>query len=170
MTEKKSIDLQKFTRQDLLLAAMKNEIDSKTVYTKLALKVKNDLLKDKLQFLAKEEEKHRDVLEQIFKEQFPKEKMVLPKKNVVPLPEITITVEDTPISKIIYSAMQAEQNAADFYQALSKQFISNTKIKNTLHYFATMELEHYKILELEKESMEHFEEADMYWPMVHAGP
>ena len=155
--------------KDLLLAAMKSETDSKTIYMKLSNKVKNGLLKDKLQFLAKEEEKHRYVLEQIHKEKFPQEKIQIPKKSIVPLPKLTLT-EDTPISKILDSAMHAEQNASDFYQALSKKFISNTKIRNTLHYFATMELEHYKILELEKESMEHFEEADMYWPMVHAGP
>jgi len=33
-----------------------------------------------------------------------------------------------------------------------------------------MEIGHYKILETEKVSMERFEEGDVYWPMVHAGP
>jgi hypothetical protein len=33
-----------------------------------------------------------------------------------------------------------------------------------------MELGHYKLLEVEKESMERFEEADVYWPMMHIGP
>ncbi len=170
MAEKKPLDLRRFTRQDLLLAAMKSEFDSKITYTKLSLKVKNGLLKDKLQFLSKEEEKHRLVLEQIYNDQFPRTPIVLPKENIVPLPNVVITDEDIPISKIILQAMDAEQHAAEFYEALSQQFTSNKKIQNTLHYFSTMEREHYSILELEKESMEHFEEADMYWPMVHAGP
>jgi rubrerythrin len=66
--------------------------------------------------------------------------------------------------------MQAEQAAHDFYQSLSKQFTKDKRICNTLSYFADMELQHYKILEIEKESMDRFEEADVYWPMVHAGP
>jgi rubrerythrin len=67
--------------------------------------------------------------------------------------------------------MHAEQAAHEFYQALSTQFTKNdATIRNTLSYFADMELQHYKILEIEKESMDRFEEADVYWPMVHAGP
>jgi rubrerythrin len=163
------MDLTKYTLKDLLLAAMKSETDSKTIYMKLSKKVKNGLLKDKLQFLAKEEEKHRNVLEQIHKERFPQEKIVLPKKSIVPLPELTLT-EDTPISNILENAMHAEQNASDFYQGLSLRFTDNKKIANTLLYFSKMELEHYKILELEKENMENFEAADMYLPMIHVGP
>ena len=45
-----------------------------------------------------------------------------------------------------------------------------TKLNHTLKYFSDMELGHYKLLEVEKESMERFEEADVYWPMMHIGP
>ncbi len=41
--------------------------------------------------------------------------------------------------------------------------------KNTLEYFANMELGHFKILEIEKENVEKFEEYDDYWPMMHVG-
>ena len=164
------MDLKKYTLEDLLLAAMKSEVESKMIYMKIAKTVKNGLLKDKLEFLAKEEEKHRQFVEQIYKKNFPGKKLVLPKITPVPLPQLIISGEDTPLGTMLKNSMLAEQAAHDFYKSLSKQFTENAMIRNTLSYFADMELQHYKILEIEKESMDRFEEADVYWPMVHAGP
>jgi len=66
--------------------------------------------------------------------------------------------------------MKTEQSASDFYKSLSGNFEEGSKIHNTLMYFSDMETGHYKILEMEKDSMERFEEGDVYWPMVHVGP
>lgn len=164
------MDLKKYTLEDLLLAAMKSEVESNMIYLKIAKTVKNGLLKDKLEFLAKEEEKHRKFVEQIYKKKFPGKKLVLPKKTPIPLPQLIIPDEDTPLGTVLKNSMHAEQAAHDFYKSLSKQFTEDAMIRNTLSYFADMELQHYKILEIEKESMDRFEEADVYWPMVHAGP
>jgi rubrerythrin len=164
------MDLSKYTLEELLLTAIKSEIDSNTVYTQLANQVKNGLLKDKLHFLAKEEEKHRIYVESLFKKQYPQKQIEIPDKTVVPLPEISITNESIPLSKILKQAMKAEQAAQTFYQSLAKLYTDEQQIHNTLTYFADMEFGHYKILEIEKESMERFEDADVYWPMIHAGP
>jgi rubrerythrin len=164
------MDLGPYDLNVLLLTAIKSEIDSKAAYSKLAKRVKNALLKDKLEFLANEEEKHRAFIEDIYRNHFPGEKIKLPKETPVPLPEIQISDENMPLSKVFRSAMEAEQAASEFYKKLSQRFIDETKIKTTLLYFANMELGHYKLIEIEKESMERFEEADVYWPMVHAGP
>jgi len=164
------MDLKKFQLEELLLAAIKSEVESNAVYAKIARNVKNGLLKDKLEFLAKEEEKHRLFIERIYKKRFPKKLIMLPSKTPVPLPEILIPDENVPLGAVLKSAMQAEQAAYEFYKELSKQFTDDTMIRNTLTYFADMERQHYKILEIEKESMDRFEEADVYWPMVHVGP
>ena len=164
------MDLSGFDLEDLLLAAIKSEVESNELYSKMAKKTKNGLLQDKLEFLAKEEEKHRLFVEDIYKNHFPEKEIILPKKTTVPLPEVTITDEDMPISKVLRSAMQAEQSVSDFYKSLANRFESGSKVYNTLLYFSDMELGHYKILEMEKESMERFEEADVYWPMMHVGP
>ncbi|DAC72453.1 MAG TPA: Rubrerythrin, partial [Thermoplasmata archaeon] len=135
------MDLRKFTLEDLLLAAMKSEIESHAVYSKIAEQVKNGLLKDKMAFLAKEEEKHRLFVEQVYAAKFPKKKLVIPKTTPVPLPHLIIPDEDTPLGTVLKSAMQAEQAAHEFYQGLSEQFTKNdAMIRNTLSYFADMEL------------------------------
>jgi rubrerythrin len=164
------MDLKKYSLEDLLLAAMKSEVESNAVYRKIARSIKNGLLKDKLEFLAKEEEKHRAFIEQVYKKKFPKKIIMLPSTTPVPLPELRIPDEDAPLGAVLLSAMNAEQVAYDFYKSLSKLFTDDTMIQHTLTYFADMELTHYKILEIEKQSMDRFEEADVYWPMVHAGP
>jgi rubrerythrin len=164
------MDLSMFNLDELLRAALKSEVDSKTVYTKLANRVNNYLLKDKLEFLANEEEEHRRIIEDIFKNHFPNEKIKLPQETPIPLPEVKISTDDIPLSKILRNAMDAEQAAHEFYTSLATRFPEGSKLHNTLLYFASMEQGHYKLLEIETDSMERFEEADEYWPMMHVGP
>jgi len=163
------MNLDGFDLEDLLLTAMKSEIESKNLYINMAKKTQNGLLQDKLEFLAEEEEKHRLFIEEIYLNHFPGNTITLPEKTKVPLPEVAYT-EDTPMSVLLQQAMNAEQAANLFYQSLADRFEDGTKMHNTLLYFADMENGHFKILEQEKQSMERFEEADVYWPMVHAGP
>jgi rubrerythrin len=163
------MDLNHYDIDKLLLTAMKSEIESKDLYLKLAKKTQNGLLQDKLRFLADEEEKHRIFIEEIYKNHFPKNEMNMPEKSIVPMPEIVFD-ENTALSKILSQAMNAEQTASDFYKSLAQRFENESKIHNTLMYFADMEIGHLKLLENEKKSMQRFEEDDVYWPMIHAGP
>jgi rubrerythrin len=163
------MDISRFDLEDLLLAAIKSEVESKKFYLNMAKKTKNGLLEDKLEFLANEEEKHRLFIEDIYMNHFPEKEIDIPKKTPVPLPEIKFTKE-TPLSKLLKEAMNAEQAASKFYKSLAGRFEEGTKLNNTLLYFSDMELGHLKILQMEKESMERFEEGDVYWPMVHVGP
>jgi rubrerythrin len=164
------MDIASYNLEDLLLAAIKSEEESKEVYATLSEHVKNGLMKDKFKFLAKEEQKHKQYITDLYNAEFPDKTLHLPTKTPVPLPEVSIPKdEDIQISKILGQAMKAEQAASDFYLALSERYQDKT-VKNMLHYFADMEMGHYRILEQEKESVEWFEQSDVYWPMIHAGP
>ena len=163
------MNLEQYDIEQLLLYAIKSEVESNTLYLKIAKKTDNGLLQDKLEFLAKEEEKHKQFIEEIYKNHYPDQQITLPTKSLVPLPKITIT-DETPVSKLLNHAMNAEKHAHDFYETLAGRFETGSKIHNTLLYFADMETGHYKILEMEKESMQRFEESDVYWPMIHVGP
>jgi rubrerythrin len=166
----KIMNLSKYTKKELLLSAIKSEIESHRIYTLLAEKIENGLMKDKFIFLAREEQKHKNFLESIFKNEFTKENLVLPEKTPIPLPKVTIPDnENISISTILAQSIEAEKAAADFYRSLSEQF-TDKDIKHMLHYFSDMEIGHMRLLEQEKDSMEWFEQADVYWPMIHAGP
>ena len=58
------MDLSSFDLEDLILAAIKSEVESNKVYSKIAKKTKNGLLKDKMRFLAGEELKHMQFMEE----------------------------------------------------------------------------------------------------------
>ncbi len=161
------MDLHTYNLEELLLATLKSEVDSKEVYLKLADRIENAFLKDKLKFLAGEEEKHKTFVESLYAKEFPEKEILIPGKTPVPLPRIKI---EGPVSEVIGSAMEAETAAYDFYNLLSDRFPDNSAIKKTLVYLARMEMGHYKLLEIEKETIDKYEDYDTLWPMIHLGP
>jgi rubrerythrin len=164
------MDLSKYSLKDVLLTAMKSEVESRAVYEKLAGRVKNFMLKDRLKFLADEETKHYRFFEGFYAKEFPGEEIVLPDENPVPLPSVLVYDEGMPISEVISKAMDAELAARDFYTDMAGLFTDREETRRMLLYIAKMELGHYKLLEHEKELADEFETFDVDWPMVHEGP
>lgn len=163
------MDLSKYTLDEIILAAIKSEIEARDIYAKLSERVKNPFLKPKLKFLSEEEERHRIFFEHFFKEKFPNKKIIIPEKTPVPLPEIKMEEgEKTPVSKVFWHAMQAEKAAYDFYKSMAQLFEKEPQVKNTLLYIAEMEMGHYKLFEIERENAIKFEDEEI--PMIHLGP
>ncbi len=162
------MDIEKYNLKTLLLAAIKSEIDSKKLYEDLAGRVKNMMFKDRLLFLANEEEKHRAYLEALYRKKFPNEELVVPEHTPVPLPGVDGS-EDRLLSEIIEDAMKAELAAKDFYESM-KDLLHDDENKKMLQILANMELGHYDLLARELENLKNFEDYDTYWPMMHAGP
>lgn len=164
------MEIEEFSLEDLLKAAIKSEMESKAVYEHLASQVPNAFLSDKLRFIAAEEQKHREFLEGVFKMHLQKEVGELPIDSPVPLPEIAINQPSVPASEIMRQAMNAEEAASDFYRSLSERFQGDERTKETMIYLAQMEIGHYKLLEVEKEHLEVSEDYEVQWDMMHVGP
>ena len=164
------MDLSEFNEETLLLAALRSEIDSKAVYQQVADRVKNALLKDKLRFISTEEENHRSVIEGVYRERFPNREIAIPENSPVPLPEIRITDEMMPLSEVFSMAMNAETAAYEFYQQLAGLYKDQPRLNKMIAYVASMELGHYRLLEIEKDNMKRFEDFDVYLPHIHVGP
>jgi rubrerythrin len=166
----KDMELKKYELADLLLTAVKSEIESQTIYSRVAQRVQNAFLQERMKFLAGEENKHQQALEGLFRQRFPGRALTLPEKSVVPLPGITFRDEQVPLSEIFAQAMVAEQAAHDFYLQLAELFADDPAKRNLLLYFSMMEMGHYKLLELEKGSLERLEEYGEEQEMIHVGP
>jgi rubrerythrin len=164
------MDLSIYSVEDLMLTALKSEIEAQVAYTRLAEGVENFILKERLNFLAGEEEKHKAFFERLYKKGFPDKAILLPDKSPVPLPEIQIDAENMPLSEILESAMEAEVAAHAFYNRLADRFDEQPDVKKMLFFVASMELGHYKILEIERDNVKKFEDYDSQWPMMHVGP
>lgn len=163
------MDLSSYSLEDLYLSAIKSEVESKAVYSKLAESVKNAFLKERMRFLAAEEERHREFLVRAYKGNFSAREPVLPGTSPVPLPEMIIPDEQVPLSEVLESAMNAEMAAHDLYISFAAR-LDDTELKKTLEYFALMEEGHYELLKVEKDNCLKFEDYDEYWPMMHVGP
>ena len=151
--------------------AIQAEIDASKNYRKAAERINLFLLKDKFQFLAKEEESHRRVLETLFEKKFPNENLVLPSVEDMPYREfgdydVTPTM---PLHEIIEKAMEGEQRAVKFYTALA-DMVDEEDEKKITRYLSAMEESHYHMLKSELEMVQNFELYDEVHSMMHAGP
>ncbi|MGB9906077.1 MAG: ferritin family protein [Candidatus Saccharicenans sp.] len=164
------MDISKYPLKDLLLTALKSEIEARDFYKSLAGPVENYFLKDRILFLSAEEEKHRQAFEKMYQQQFPGEKLVLPEKSPVPLPGLKIEKETVPISEVFFVGMQAEKAAHDFYLEIAKHFPIESEQHQLLRYIASMEMGHYHLLNLERENALRTEDFEVTLPMVHVGP
>ncbi len=164
------MDLQRYSLDELLKAAIKSEMESKAVYEYMAGKVPNAFLSDKLRFIANEEQKHREFLEEVYRTHLGKPVGELPMDSPVPLPGISISEPYVMASDVMYQAMEAEKGASDFYGSLAERFQGDEKTKETLIYLSKMEMGHYRLLEVEKEHLDSTENYEFEWEMMHAGP
>ncbi len=162
------MDLSSFTVEELLLVAIKSEIESEKIYRETGNRVKNAFLKDRFNFLAGEEKNHESILRKFYKKEFGDKEIIIPEKSSVPLPEVKVNTESDPISEILEQSMKAELAAKEFYEDLAKKF-SDAETKNILKILSRMEQEHYNILNTEYENAKLFEDYDEIFPNAHMG-
>ena len=163
------MDIQSFSVQELLTAGYKAEIESERIYNDLAQMVKNNYLKYRLEFLAKEERMHQGFIKELYEREFPEKKIDIKMDTPVPLPEIKIKKGDILISEIFDQVMAAEKAASDFYLALADMYEHDSDLDSKLRYLSNMEMGHYKLIEAERDYLQNDEDYDVYWPMMHTG-
>jgi rubrerythrin len=132
------------TPMEAISTAIKAEIEMFDLYKKFENITKNSRLKSQYSYLANEEKKHRELLEDIFKRQFPNKKLELPSKSMVPTIEKALN-QDLPTKELFEVAMESEKMARDFYIAIADK-TTNKKAKTWLHYLSNVEQNHYNIL------------------------
>jgi len=66
--------------------------------------------------------------------------------------------------------MNAEKAAYYFYLSLANKFKMDEELSRRLKYIASMEMGHYRLLEIEKEQAETYEMYDAEFEMMHVGP
>lgn len=140
----------------LLGYAVRAEIDSGKIYTRLARRVKNDLLKEKFLVLAFEEKKHKETLANLFESLYRGEKLQLPERvDEKLLPAVHLRPSSSLVD-ILYQAMEAEKSAQDFYLRLAKRV--KPPQRKILAYLSKVERSHYFMLRSEYAMAQQFED------------
>ncbi len=155
------MDLSKYSLEDLILLGIKSEEVAKEVYERVARDAKNPFLRTRLTALAQEEERHRDILVELYKDLFNGKEPHPPENpDFIPeFPEIRLFKElggTTDVRKILEGAMQAELSAKDYYESIAKM-MKDPKIQTIMRYMAKIEEGHYKILKQQYDEILEFE-------------
>lgn len=140
----------------LLGYAVRAEIDSNKIYTKLAGRVKNPLLREKFHILAFEEKKHKEVLENLFDSLYHGETLQVPEcvdERLLPGVEVR---PSSSLVDILYQAMEAEKSAQNFYASLARRV--RLPKKKILEYLSKVEKSHYLMLRSEYAMAQQFED------------
>lgn len=141
------------TDREVFEIAANAEIRAKEAYEKLASVVKSDIIRDELLFLAREEDKHREVIEKMA-QRFQSGEGEPKKVNIDVMAEFKVIAEkmagiikkpDLNLDEVYEIAMEAELVSEKLYNELAK-YASNEKTKTILNMLADMERNHYNIL------------------------
>lgn len=101
--------------QAILAVAIRSEMEAADVYLKLHEHMKSTLLKEKLKFLLSEERRHRQILERLFSQKFPDQKLEIPKKSLLPRVKVRLD-EKSSVLDLFNAALSAEKSLEDFYK------------------------------------------------------
>jgi rubrerythrin len=171
--EFKSINL-KLSPTEVFGVAIKSEIEATEAYSKLYEKVKNEILRLKLKFLISEEKKHQRILERLFSQRFPGEKIEIPEKSFLPPIKIT-KAKKISVLDLFKLALKAEKISENFYREAGQQ-AGDKESKRVLGYLVRVERSHYFVIKSEIDMLERFpdyykvEDFHLGQDMFHVGP
>jgi rubrerythrin len=129
-------------------------MDAAEIYRDLHDRVGNEVLKQKLDFLAKEEGRHKLILERLFRDHFPDRTLVVPAKSGKPKKPAAVDAS-TAVVDLFKLAMTKEKEAEEFYRG-AKAGIEDAQTKRILDYLSRVERSHYYMLKSEIDLLERF--------------
>lgn len=166
------VNVSELTIEQALAISMKSELDAEKVYKQLHQMVHNFVLKDKLEFLMKEEQKHQKMIRNLYERLISESEIKTADQTVYPALGLALE-ETTPVPELIELAMQAEKAAEEFYDRLSEE-AEERGVQEILQYLASMEHSHYFLLKGEYDlcmrDETYYERDDFHTDMIHIGP
>lgn len=148
---------------EILAVAIKAEMNAQAIYKLMAERITNQLVKEKFLHLAEEEKKHQEILTGKYEEATEGEKPVIPQTGRSEVEESLL--QDYSHEAGLKIAIQAEENAADFYLNAAKKS-RDINGRFMFEYLANFERGHKIILEDELRALE----TNPHWFDVKGNP
>jgi rubrerythrin len=143
------------TLKTALEVALASETRAREIYETLYGRVGNMMMRDKLKFLAAEEQKHYDMLFKVFKEKIggtPSR----PDPKLLPRMTVEFDFEKAELTELWKAAMDAEEVSAEHYEGLAGRVSGRAKLM--FKYLANVERSHYYLLKSEYEVLAEIDE------------
>ena len=159
---------------EILALGIKSEVDAAGLYQALRARVKNILLRQKLDFLITEEKHHCDVLERLFRDRFPGRKPVLPAASFVSK-TLGPKADQLTVKELFEAALEAEKVSEDFYKDAAAAGIGEAS-RRMLAYLSRVERSHYFMIKSELDLLARFpdyykvDDIQIAEDLVHVGP
>jgi len=159
---------------DVYPIAIRAEIEAAEIYRGLHGRVRNEALRLKLDFLAREEDRHKAILERLFKDHFPGRALVVPAAGQGPKKSVPVG-ETSSVLELFKLAMAKEKEAEEYYEG-AKAAVEDARIRHILDYLGRTERSHYYMLQSEIDLLIAFpeyynaDEANEGQDLFHVGP
>ncbi len=154
---------------EIVLDAIRAEIESMKFYEKLAAATKNFLLRDKLAFLASEENSHKRTLHKLLRDIAPEKTEGYENRIAGILAEEFKEPFEGTVSDLLFKAADFEKRSSDFYREKAKLFEKEGQ-KMIFFYLSVLEDEHYAILMKQYGFYKENEKFEDYNEFIHLGP
>lgn len=158
----------------VLAVAIAAEIDAAAFYAGLQERVRNVVLLQKLKFLAFEEEKHRQILERLFRERFAGLDRSVPEGASAPRLAARLA-ENPTVLELFRAALQAEIASGSFYDDAARA-AEDEGARRILDYLARVERSHQSVILSEIDLLDRFpdyynvEDFHIAGDLFHVGP
>lgn len=143
------------TALEALGIAIRSEIDAQELYKELADKCNNELLKEKLLILHKEEKKHQTILENLHTQLFSEVELKIPPTETIKKKVFGEAKKPEKITDILKYAIDLERKSKEFYLDCA-ELVQDLSGKRMFRYLADMEFNHQMILTNELEMLEKY--------------
>ncbi len=143
---------QDLTTLEVLTIGIKAEMAAVALYTKMKEMAGAADMKDTMDYLIGQEERHEAFMRKAFTEQFPDVEIKVPKNTIVPMVDEDLS-EEAGMKELFEAAMEAEKKANIFYTDLASK-TRDPNSRKLLEYIASMERSHLSILEAEYHQFE----------------
>jgi len=141
---------------EILAVAVRAEMDAAGIYNHLRGRVRNEVLVQKLAFLADEEARHKAILERLFADKFPGRALAVPAAPARAAQAVPID-ETSSVLDLFKLAMAKEKEAEEFYRG-AKPVVEDPAGRKILDYLSRVERSHYYMLKSEIDLLERFPE------------
>ncbi len=140
------------TTLEVLTIGIKAEMAAVALYTKMKGMAAAKDMKETMDYLIGQEERHEAFMRKAFTDQFPDVELKVPKNTIVPMVDENLS-EEAGMKELFEAAMEAEKKANIFYTDLASE-TRDPNSRKLLEYIASMERSHLSILQAEYHQFE----------------
>ena len=136
------------TALEILGVAIRKEIEAQGFYTKMAERIRNRVVKERINNLAADELGHERLLKRIYAEWSGEENPPVPEKGITPAAEMI--TDEMSHEQVLERAIQQERDAVNLYIDASKKAQDDSG-RRILQYLSEFERSHERMLTSELE-------------------